>query len=296
MLFLEPRSTNLYYSPETESYTTVLAQLLIKYATTTPLARLRILDVCTGTGCIALLLQSMLSAHIADLSIKGIDISSKALALAKQNLHWNIIQGYLKREAQEQVDFVYGDALSNQLSVDGEWDVLISNPPYISPQSFDKDTARSVRNYEPKLALVPQKPSSGTGTGLSPSKAVQDPGDIFYEPLLMLAERVNAKIVVLEIADSAQADPVLQLARNTTGRFWNGDELWHDDIDASNYEGTSMASSRGARGSFRYSRFGSGNARAVVCWRQEGRNWLGRHHRAGTQIKHVQGAADLHMD
>ena len=286
----------LYHSPETETYTIFLAKTLIDYATIAPLPRLKILDICTGTGCIALLLQSLLSAHFADLSIKGVDISSTALTLAKQNLHWNITQGHLVRAAQEQVDFVYGDVLRNQLLVDGEWDILISNPPYISPQSFDKDTARSVRNHEPKLALVPQRPSSGAGTGLSQSKAVQDPGDIFYHPLLMLAERVDAKIVVLEIADSAQADRVLQLVRNTTGRFWDGDELWHDDIEASNYEGIATDSNREDRSFFRCSRLGSRNARAVVCWRREGRNWLGRHYCAGTRIKHIQGAANSHVD
>ena len=238
----------------------------------------------------------MLSAHIADLSVKGVDISSKALALAKQNLRWNITQGHLVREAQEQVDFVHGDVLNNQLLVDGEWDILISNPPYISPQSFDKDTARSVRNHEPKLALVPQRPRRGTGPGLPPNQAVRDPGDIFYEPLLMLAERVNAKVVVLEIADSTQADRVLQLVRNSTSRFWDGHDLWYDDIEASIYEGRAMDNNQGDGSSFRNSRLGPRNARAVVCWRQEGRNWLGRHHCAETQIKHLQGAAKPHMD
>ena len=121
-----------------------------------------------------------------------------------------------------------------------EWDILTSNPPYISPRSYNTCTARSVRNFEPKLALVPpqsqpqphppvrsqsrsQSPAS-ISTCTSPINT--DPhthpeqnqegndkdGDAFYPTLLSHASILNAKIVILEVADMQQARRVCSLA------------------------------------------------------------------------------------
>ncbi len=100
------------HRPETESYTSHLAELLIsgkldEYLPTpapetnqgnlaTPRNQLSILDVCSGSGCISLLLHSLLSksGRFPNLRTLGLDISPQAVALANENLALNIQQGH----------------------------------------------------------------------------------------------------------------------------------------------------------------------------------------------------------
>jgi methylase of polypeptide subunit release factors len=100
-------------------------------------------------------------------------------------------------------------------------DLLISNPPYVSQTEFrNGTTARSVRRFEPKLALVP--PHEGSG--------VEDcmPEDIFYHRILTLAFKLWAKLTVLECGDSHQANRVValhkRLASAESGQF--SAEVW----------------------------------------------------------------------
>ena len=268
--------------PETETYTTFLAWTLIKHTKASPLLCLRILDLCSGTGCISLQLQALLSTHVSDLSIRGVDISTKALMLARKNLYWNLSHGLLDRKAEAQVRFLYGDVLNDQAVVEGGWDILISNPPYISSSSFNKDTSRSVRNYEPRLALVPQQSSMSIEHQRSVGEGSEEDGDIFYSSLIKIAQTSDAKIMVLEVADFAQAERVLKLVRDETDCFWAGAEIWHDDIQARDIDDSIPAGRISCdlpgrdEEPFRYSILGSRNARAVVCWRGEGQGWLGR--------------------
>ncbi|EEH02611.1 conserved hypothetical protein [Histoplasma capsulatum G186AR] len=182
--------------PETESYTTRVANLLLSKLAPTRrkglahrdeckcehLPTLRIVDLCTGTGCIPLLLHSLLSPVFPKLQICGVDISARALKLARENLKHNIALGMLSERAREEVSFVKGNVLSGQSELSELYTssvtpssktaaaaaaaaepeinpvitILLSNPPYISPAQFaNGTTARSVRRYEPKLALVP---------------------------------------------------------------------------------------------------------------------------------------------
>lgn len=87
-------------------------------------------------------------------------------------------------------------------------DLLISNPPYISPSDFrNGTTARSVRLFEPRLALVPP-------INYSPSlNANANTGDIFYQRLLELSLAVRARLTVLECGDKKQAERVIEMFR-----------------------------------------------------------------------------------
>ncbi|KAL9117530.1 MAG: hypothetical protein Q9187_005933, partial [Circinaria calcarea] len=185
--------------------------------------RLRILDLCTGTGCIPLLLHALLSPHVRDLTIVGLDISTKAVSLAKKNLDWNIHEGHLQSAVKEQIIFVQGDVFSESSPIfEGHWDIVISNPPYISPQGFNRDTSRSVRNYEPKLALVPP-------AQVPPEQSVLDDvqGDLFYPRLLKIASQVNAKLVLMEVDGTCQALRVKQMIHDM--QIWDGCEFWMDE-------------------------------------------------------------------
>ena len=99
----------------------------------------KIVDVCTGSGCIAI----ALSRRVTKSSVWGIDISQDALAIARRNV----------AKYAPSVELVEGDALGDfsQL-VDGEIDVVVSNPPYI-PKSDSKLMRRNVTEHEPEIAL-----------------------------------------------------------------------------------------------------------------------------------------------
>ncbi|KAL8722933.1 MAG: hypothetical protein Q9181_007395 [Wetmoreana brouardii] len=258
-------------SPETETWTTYLASLLHSPSSLQPHppdSSLGILDLCTGTGCISLLLHTLLSTTYPSLSILGIDISSKAIALARRNLAHNIQKGLLSRTAREQVRFEEGDVFGFHGAVwgdngngDGEgwWDVVVANPPYISPRGFARDTERSVRNWEPKEALVP--PSSAASGEKAIEEGVEG-GDTFYPFIQSVAEKVNAKIVAMEVADMQQAERVVRMMGKS--RRWARREVWRDEnLDLKRQWQEVLKAEDGGEIVIR----GEGNGRCVVGWR-----------------------------
>ena len=117
--------------PETEELVEWVAQRM-------PHAQ-SIVDVCCGSGCIAI----ALSRSIKHSRVWGIDISPEALAIARRNG---------ARYAPD-VEFIEGDALCNIADcVEGKVDVVISNPPYI-PEADRSAMRRNVTDYEPAIAL-----------------------------------------------------------------------------------------------------------------------------------------------
>jgi len=186
---------------------------------------LKILDICSGSGCISLLLYALLSGKHLNMQVLGVDISDTALKLARDNLKHNILQGHLAEPALHHISFMKADVLSASFhprdlsSNDSEWDIVISNPPYISETGFNKNTNRSVRNWEPKLALVPQKVQDRE---LSHSQAE----DVFYYKILDAARLGNARVVLMEVGDLQQALRVAHIAVNMG--LWSMVEIWRD--------------------------------------------------------------------
>lgn len=98
-----------------------------------------ILDVGTGSGCIAIALSRAVSGS----SVWALDISADALAVARRN----------GAKYAPDVRFVEGDALSDFSALFAEkFDVVVSNPPYI-PDSDSRLMRRNVTDYEPHTAL-----------------------------------------------------------------------------------------------------------------------------------------------
>lgn len=98
-----------------------------------------ILDVGTGSGCIAIALSRAVSGS----SVWALDISAEALAVARRN----------GAKYARDVRFVEGDALSDFSALFAEkFDIVVSNPPYI-PDSDSRLMRRNVIDYEPHTAL-----------------------------------------------------------------------------------------------------------------------------------------------
>ncbi|MFB3922073.1 MAG: peptide chain release factor N(5)-glutamine methyltransferase [Terriglobia bacterium] len=105
-------------------------------------ARLRIVDVGTGSGCIALALAWEFPRAV----IFGVDISRTALVVASGNaLHLGM---------PERVKFMESDLLARFLDADflATFDFVVSNPPYVSRDELDK-VQREVRDFEPRVAV-----------------------------------------------------------------------------------------------------------------------------------------------
>lgn len=101
-----------------------------------------ILDLCTGSGCIAI----ALAKNIAASHIVATDISPGALKVATQNAE--------KIGVKERIDFLEGDlyAALAALTPPRQFEVIISNPPYIATADIQK-LEPTVRDHEPRIAL-----------------------------------------------------------------------------------------------------------------------------------------------
>lgn len=96
----------------------------------------KVLDIGTGSGCIAITLQ----LDMPESKVTAWDISADALDVARENA----------KQLDANVNFVKQDALNAK--PEGEWDVIVSNPPYICEKE-KKDMAVNVLEYEPHTAL-----------------------------------------------------------------------------------------------------------------------------------------------
>lgn len=106
----------------------------------------RILDMCTGSGC---LLLSLLM-ELPDATGTGVDISEAALAVAERNRKNLELE---KRAVLVQSDTFSGDYFQkNSGNISLEYDMLISNPPYIPTEEIGK-LMEEVRFHDPVLAL-----------------------------------------------------------------------------------------------------------------------------------------------
>jgi release factor glutamine methyltransferase len=102
--------------------------------------KLEVLDVCTGSGCIALALKSILKSS----NVSATDISPEAIALAKKNSMLLSLD----------VHFIQDNALvdDEDIFTKNSYDLIVSNPPYI-PMKEMEIMEKNVLDFEPNLAL-----------------------------------------------------------------------------------------------------------------------------------------------
>lgn len=123
--------------PETE----LLVQRAIEFLKPKPPPHL-VCDIGTGSGCIAV----AIAKNLPEARITATDISQDALKIAERNIE--------KHKLKNRITPLRGDffePIASQ-SEDNLFDLIVSNPPYVSPQEYEK-LDKNVKDYEPKSAL-----------------------------------------------------------------------------------------------------------------------------------------------
>ncbi|BCB97248.1 release factor glutamine methyltransferase [Dissulfurispira thermophila] len=170
--------------PETELLVEEAIKQLEEFMTFTP--KFTVLDLCTGSGCIAI----TLAKHFPDADVYGIDKSNTAIEYAVRNAVENNIKN---------VHFIKGDLFK---PVDNMvFDCIVSNPPYIKTDDI-QSLQKEIKDYEPIDAL------DGGADGLD-----------FYRMILKNAPKFLKEngIIILEIGYN-QADDVKNIAMNANFR------------------------------------------------------------------------------
>lgn len=120
-----------------------LTDILLEQTNSDEFKKIRLMDLGTGSGCIPIAIKKRRS----DWNCFGIDISESAIELARENARMN----------QVDVSFEVQDLLKFTSDPTGEWDVIISNPPYIT-EAEKEELHEQVLKYEPHKALFHSDP------------------------------------------------------------------------------------------------------------------------------------------
>lgn len=184
-LTLEVTPAVLIPRPETE----ILVERLLEKMAQMPRRSYRILDIGTGSGCIAL----TLARHCQHCEILAIDVSQPALTVARRNAqHLGL---------DERVVFQQLDILKELPPTPPLFDIIVSNPPYVAGEWIER-LPEVVRRYEPTVALFPG-----------------DDDLLFYRRIRDIAPQllVPDGWIALEIGGTYQAKAVTELF--ASGRF-----------------------------------------------------------------------------
>lgn len=210
--------------PETEQWVYTLVDKIIDRAS--PLSHpdtLTILDLCTGTGCIPLLLCALLGCRGIQIEAIGVDISSAACLLAQENIistrsHFpslpsiSILQKDLF-EADFWTSIHDTFSLLNHSRIPPQLDIITVNPPYISADHWRR-LPPEVRNWEDPVALLGD-PALNINTSIE--NWPKGLGLSFYQRIYDLISACttlpHSCILALEVGED-QASTVANLFRN----------------------------------------------------------------------------------
>ncbi|MCH4148610.1 MAG: peptide chain release factor N(5)-glutamine methyltransferase [Prevotella sp.] len=164
--------------PETELLCQwITADYNLPYCGLQPPEPLQVLDIGTGSGCIAV----TLALDLWNSAVSAWDISADALLLARDNAH----------RLGAKVDFRWQDALHPEGTE--KWDIIVSNPPYICEKEKAK-MAKNVLDYEPEIALfVPDDDPLRfyRSIALYAQKALKPMGRLYFEINPLYAEELK---------------------------------------------------------------------------------------------------------
>jgi len=141
----------------------------------------RILDLCTGSGCIAIALARQFPSSMVD----AVDLSSEALAVARINIE--------RHQLQQRVNAIQSDlfdALGNE-----QYDLIVSNPPYVHPDTMQELPPEYL--HEPEMALV----AEGGGLALIDRILKQAPDHLTSEGLLVVEVGESQTAVIQKYPD-----------------------------------------------------------------------------------------------
>ena len=158
--------------------------------------------MCTGSGCIIISLAKLGGLHRA----VAADISTEALKVAKRNA----------KTLEADITWIESDLFDK---VEGKYDIIVSNPPYIESEEVDK-LAKEVKDHEPRLAL------DGTEDGLyfyrkiieEAENYLTENGAIFFEIGYNQGEAVSELLRAKGYQDIRVIKDLPGLDRVVTGR------------------------------------------------------------------------------
>lgn len=154
-----------------------LVQKTIEYIKKVFNKKVNILDIGTGSGCIAITLKKEI-----DCNVTAVDISTKALDVARENANSNNVS----------IEFIESNIFEN---INNKFDVIISNPPYIA---YDEEIMDIVKNNEPHLALY-----------------ADNEGLFYYEEILKNASNyLNQKSIIAFEIGYLQGEKIKKIAHN----------------------------------------------------------------------------------
>lgn len=166
--------------------TELLVEEVLQYLKETGVKR--VLDLGTGSGCLAIAVAANF-----DCKIDAIDISGDALQIAKENSDLN--------NTTDKISFYTKDVLNDELDL-GNYDIVMSNPPYIPAEEM-KTVDDEVKLYEPQAALTDDSD-----------------GLVFYRRLIQLCRQAEKKPVLFaELGDGKAAAVCGLLEENGITKF-----------------------------------------------------------------------------
>jgi len=183
--------------PETEE----LVEWVLKHADSNE--SINILDIGTGSGCIAI----SLAKNLPNAKVYALDVSAKALKTAKKNADLNEVN----------VEFIEVDILKNGdgvLGADVKFDIIVSNPPYVREQEKDMMKPNVLEN-EPHLALF-----------------VKDENPLlFYEAITKYASKNLARVgqLFFEINEYLGSDMITLLQDNNFRNIESKQDIFKKD-------------------------------------------------------------------
>ena len=157
--------------------TELLVDKLIKYCRVKFSDKIDILDMCTGSGCIAISLKKEINCNM-----EAVDISKGALEVARENSNINKVE----------VNFIESDLFDK---VNNKYNVIVSNPPYIA---YSEDIMDLVKDNEPNIALY-----------------APDNGLYFYKKIIKkISNYLKDDFIIAFEIGMTQADVIVEIINN----------------------------------------------------------------------------------
>jgi release factor glutamine methyltransferase len=179
--------------PETE----IIVEEILDISKKSDASRIKILDIGTGSGAIAI----ALACEKSQASIMATDISPEALNVARKNAE--------SLGLQNRIDFRQGDLFE---PVEGFFDIIASNPPYIGAEEYE-ELPEGVRSFEPREALF----AGQSGLEFYEKIIYQTPGHLEKNGWILLEIGATQEKEICRIMDNSGFYDSIEMRRDYAG-------------------------------------------------------------------------------